>query len=68
MPAMSTTSNSWSKVPAPKPSTTRSPINAHSVPTLMAVCTGWRNGMSEPVPSVMFSVTAPMAVRVVSAS
>ena len=35
---------------------------------LMAVWTGWRNGISEPVPRVMFSVTAPMAVRVVRAS
>ena len=65
---MSITSNSWSKVPAPKPSTNRSPTRAHRVPTLMAVFTGWRNGISEPVPSVMLSVTAPMAVRVVSAS
>ena len=61
-------SNSWSKVPAPKPRIRRGPTSWVIVPAIRAVTSGWRNGISDPVPSSIRSVTAPMAVRVVSAS
>lgn len=38
------------------------------VATMSATSSGWRKGMSEPVPSSTREVTAPIAVRVVSAS
>jgi hypothetical protein len=38
------------------------------VPAIKAVTRGWRKGISDPVPSSMRLVTAPIAVSVVSAS
>jgi hypothetical protein len=63
-----TAANSWSNVPAPKPQMNRGPTSWVIVATLSATSSGWRNGISDPVPSAILSVTAPIAVSVISAS
>jgi hypothetical protein len=46
----------------------RGPTSCVIVATLSATSSGCRNGISDPVPSSIRSVTAPIAVSVISAS